>query len=126
MLLRQSNKLAFHKGGIHMKKKIVAALPFLIMPVLLPLYQILDSLILVEIFGCGCVPSTQANMLNIPINANDLRLVVLSVLTVGLTVWSGFHCKTFTGKCTRVLYCLATFLINAGLTLWAVKAFMWA
>lgn len=109
-----------------MKKKRVAVLPFLIMPVFLPFYQILDSLILVEIFGCGCVPLTQTNLLNIPFNANDLRLAVLSVLTVGLTVWSGFLGKMFTEKCTRVLYCLAAFLLNAGLTLWAVKAFMWA
>ena len=54
-----------------MKKKISAALPFLIMPILIPVYRILDSLILVNIFGCGCVPSTQTNTLNIPFNAND-------------------------------------------------------
>ena len=43
---------------------------------------------LVEIFGCGCVPSTQANMLNIPFNANDLRMTVFSLLTIVLSIWS--------------------------------------
>ena len=109
-----------------MKKKMAAVWPFLIMPLFIPVYQILDSLIFVEIFGCGCVPSVQTNMLNIPLNANDLRSAVLSVLTVGLTVWSGFLSRLFNGKCARVLYCLAVLLLNAGLTLWAVKAFMWA
>ena len=42
-----------------MRKKIVAILPFLVMPVFIPLYCLLDNLVLVEVFGCGCVPSTQ-------------------------------------------------------------------
>ena len=70
-----------------MKKKIVAILPFIIMPIFIPSYIILDNLILVDIFGCGCVPSAQTNMLNIPYNANDLRLTVFSALTVVLSVW---------------------------------------
>ena len=46
-----------------MKKKIVLVLPFVIIPIFIPIYSILDSLILIDIFGCGCVPSTQTNML---------------------------------------------------------------
>lgn len=65
-----------------MKKKLVAAVPFITIPILIPIYCIFDSLILADIFGCGCVPSTQTNMLNIPFNANDLRLTVFSVLTI--------------------------------------------
>ena len=64
-----------------MKKKIVAALPFVIMPVSIPIYMVLDNLILVDIFRCGCMLSTQTNVLNIPFNANDLRLTVFSLLT---------------------------------------------
>ena len=71
-----------------MKKKWIAALPFIVMPIFILPYQILDSLLLVDIFGCGCVPSVQTNMLNIPYNANDLRLTVFAALTVGLSVWS--------------------------------------
>ena len=69
-----------------MKKKLVAAVPFITIPILIPIYCILDSLILVDIFGCGCVPTTQTNTLNIPFNANDLRLTVFSVLTIVMTI----------------------------------------
>ena len=48
-----------------MKKLLPRLLPFLIMPVLIPIYWILDKLILVDVFGCGCVPSVQENMLEI-------------------------------------------------------------
>lgn len=109
-----------------MKKKIIATLPFIILPISIPIYRILDSLVLVDIFGCGCVPSTQTNMLNIPFNANDLRLAVFSILTIGLSIWSIVISKTFHRKTTKVLYCLAVTLLNVILTLWTVKAFMWA
>lgn len=109
-----------------MKKKIVAVVPFIIIPILIPVYCMLDSLILVDIFGCGCVPSTQTNMLNIPFNANDLRLTVFSVLTIGITILSIVISKTFESKPAKMLYCCAAFLMNAMLTLWVAKAFMWA
>ena len=109
-----------------MKKKIVAILPFIIMPIFIPIYIILDNLILVDIFGCGCVPSAQTNMLNIPYNANDLRLTVFSILTIGLSVWSFIISKTFIRKITKLLYCFAVILLNVMLALWVIKTFMWA
>ena len=109
-----------------MKKKIVGIVPFIIIPILIPVYCMLDSLILVEIFGCGCVPSTQTNMLNIPFNANDLRLTVLSFLTVGMAVLSILISRAFHKKITKILYCLAVILLNVVLTVWVVEAFMWA
>ena len=108
-----------------MKKKIIAALPFVIMPALIPLYSFLDSLVFVEIFGCGCVPSAQTNMLNIPFNANDLRLTVFSVLTVGLSVWSSFIAKNFKNKIARIIYFFGAFLFNILLTAWYYKTAMW-
>lgn len=109
-----------------MKKKIVAVMPFIILPIIIPIYHILDNLILVDIFGCGCVPSTQTNMFHIPFNANDLRLTVFSVLTIGLSVWSMVISKTFHRKTAKYLYCLAVIVWNVILTLWVVKTFMWA
>ena len=109
-----------------MKKKIVAVLPFIIMPIFIPIYTILDSKIFVDIFGCGCVPSVQTNMLNIPFNANDLRQTVFSVMTVALVIWSIILSKGFKIKITRILYCVAVTLLNVALTIWLVKAFMWA
>ena len=78
-----------------MKKKWIPALPFLIMPVLIPFYWLLDKLILVDVFGCGCVPSVQENMLGIAFNSNDLRLTVFAALAIGLSIWSIFLAKIF-------------------------------
>ena len=108
-----------------MKKKISAALPFLIMPILIPVYRILDSPILVNIFGCGCVPSTQTNTLNIPFNANDLRMAVFLVMTIGLFIWSFAASKAFQKKAAKLLYGFSVLLWNVTLTVWAVKTFMW-
>ena len=109
-----------------MKNKIKAVIPFITMPIMIPIYCFLDSLVLVEIFGCGCVPSTQTNMLNIPFNANDLRLTVFSVLTIGMTILGIAISKSFQRKSTKALYMIAVVLLNVILTMWVVKAFMWA
>ena len=107
-----------------MKKTVMAAAPFITVPILIPIYCCLDSLILVEIFGCGCVPSTQTNMLNIPFNANDLRLAVFSILTIVMTIWGIAVSKSF--QRTKILYRIAVVVLNSILTMWVVKAFMWA
>lgn len=109
-----------------MKKKIVAVLPFIIMPVFIPIYCILDNSILVDIFGCGCVPSTQTNMFHIPFNANDLRATVFSALTIILSIWSMVISKTFDRKAAKILYCISVVLLNVTLAVWVVKTFMWA
>lgn len=109
-----------------MRKKWIAVLPFILMPVLIIPYQLLDSLLLVDIFGCGCVPYTQTNILNIPFNANDLRLTVFGILAVGMAVWSVFIAKRFQKRIMKWVYCLAVSLANVLLALWVVKTFMWA
>ena len=108
-----------------MKKKIIVALPFVIIPIFIPIYEILDNLILVDIFGCGCVPIAQTNMFNIPFNANDLRMTVFSILTIGLSIWSVSVSKTFSKKSIKRLYCLAVMIFNVILTVWVMKTFMW-
>ncbi len=109
-----------------MKKLFVAPLPIIIMPIFIPIYKMLDSLFLVDIFGCGCVPFTQTNMLNIAFNANDLRLMVFSILTIVLSVWGINISKIFNSKIIKIIYCVAVVLINALLTIWVVNTFMWA
>lgn len=101
-------------------------MPLITLPISIPIYCFLDNLVLVDIFGCGCVPSAQTNMLNIPFNANDLRLTVYSILTIVLSVWSMIIAKRFNKTSSKVLYCLAVTLLNVVLTLWVVKTFMWA
>ena len=108
-----------------MKKLIIYAMPFLILPLFTPVYLILDSLFLVDIFGCGCVPGAQTNMFNIPFNANDLRLTVFSVLTVGLAVSGIALSKKFESKAVKMLYCSGTVLFNVLLAIWFCKTAMW-
>lgn len=109
-----------------MKKIFKAILPFVISLLFLPVYRILDSLILVDIFGCGCVPDAQTNLLNIPFNANDLRVVVFALLAVALFAWSFPISKAFQRKPVRILYCTCVLLANAAFALWAARAYMWA
>ena len=109
-----------------MKKKIMTIMPIIIMPIFIPIYIILDKLILVDVFGCGCVPSTQTNMLNIPFNANDLRVTVFSILTIILAIWSMVIAKSIKRKIVKILYCFTVILLDVILTLWIVNAFMWA
>lgn len=108
-----------------MNKKLLTAMPFIVMPIFLPIYMALDGSIFVEVFGCGCVPSVETNMLGIPFNANDLRKVVFAVLTVALSVWGIRLSKRFHKKTTRLFYCLAVIVVNVLLTLWIIKTFTW-
>ena len=108
-----------------MKNKLIPVFPFITMPILIPIYWILDKLILVDVFGCGCVPSVQENMLGIPYNSNDLRFTVFAVLAIGLSIWSIFLAKAFQRRVLKILYCLAALVMNGLLALWVVKTFMW-
>ena len=109
-----------------MKKKLSAIVPFVSLPLFLPIYIILDNLILVDLFGCGCVPSTQSNIFNISFNANDLRFTVFSTLTIIMFMWSLHISKRFDRNIAKLLYCSAVLTVNIALTLWVVKTFMWA
>ena len=106
-------------------KKLEKVFPFLIMPVFTPVYIILDKLILVDIFGCGCVPEVQSNMLNISFNSNDLRLTVFLILAAAMSAWGFFISKRFQNSLVKVFYCVLVFAWNLLLALWVVKTFMW-
>lgn len=109
-----------------MKTKFENIMPFLLLPIATPFYNILDKILLVDVFGCGCVPIAQTNMLNISFNANDLRLTVYLLLTAGMFVWSLLRARYFQRKVVGALYCVAVLVWNLLFTGWAVKAFMWA
>ena len=108
-----------------MTNKIKAIMPFAIMPIFIPIYTVLDNLVFVEVFGCGCVPSAQTNMFNISFNANDLRLTVFSVLTISLSLWSVFLSKRFDKQILKFPYCFAVAAFNLILMMWVIKTFMW-
>lgn len=108
-----------------MKKTLSVWLPFVIAPVFIPVYVFLDNFIFVEIFGCGCVPGAQTNMLNIPFNANDLRLAVFSVLTIILTAFGVAVSKNFGNKTAGIFYCSGAFLFNVFIIFVVQKTMMW-
>ena len=99
--------------------------PYMVMLLITPFYSMLDRLVIVEVFGCGCVPGAQSNMLNIAFNANDFRLVFYSALTVGATLLSVKMSKGIFPKGRRALYCGSVFVINALLCISICKASMW-
>ena len=109
-----------------MKTKFENIMPFLLLPIATPFYNILDKILLVDVFGCGCVPIAQTNMLNIPFNANDLRLTLYLLLTAGMFVWRLLRARYFQKKAAKIIYCGAVIVWNLLLTDWAVNAFMWA
>ena len=109
-----------------MKEKWKASLPFLIMPAVTPIYNILDHLVFVDVFGCGCVPEAQTNMLNIPFNANDLRRTVFFLLAIALFGWSIRLSKSFKSKIVRTIYCVTALVCNVILAIWVVKSFLWS
>ena len=106
-------------------KKIKYVIPYIAMLIITPIYSLLDRYVIVEILGCGCVPSAQTNMLNIAFNANDFRYVFYSTLTVLLTIISVKISREVTAKGTRVLYCAGVLVINALFCMWICKAAMW-
>lgn len=107
------------------KRKRFMIVPYVIMPLITPLYNILDSKVFVEIFGCGCVPIAQTNMLNIPYNANDLRMALYSILAILMTTLGVFISKAFGRKSDRIVYCASIFIINVVMMIEICSRFTW-
>lgn len=106
-------------------KKIKYVLPYIAMPILTPFYNLLDRFVIVEVFGCGCVPSAQTNMLNIAFNANDFRFVFYFALTVVMTIVGVKMSKDLSKKALRILYGISVLTVNSLLCMEICKAFMW-
>lgn len=107
-------------------RKAIATLPYLVMFAVTPFYNILDNIVLVKVFGCGCVPDVQSNMFNIPYNANDLRMTVYGILTVLMLALAIRFSRVFENKLLKVIYLLTVFLFNLFLALWVCRSFVWA
>ena len=106
-------------------RKYFMAVPYLVMPLITPLYNILDSKVFVEVFGCGCVPIAQTNMLGIGYNANDLRMTVYSVLALLMTALGSFISKVFPRNSDRIVYCASIFIINVVMMIEICRRFTW-
>jgi len=106
-------------------KKAILALPYLLMSFITPLYNILDSKVFVEVFGCGCVPIAQTNMFNIDFNANDLRRVIYSIITILMLVLGIKLSKRFDSKKVRIIYNVTIIIFNIVLSVFICKRYMW-
>lgn len=106
-------------------RKTILSLPYLLMIFITPIYNILDSRIFVEIFGCGCVPYTQTNMLNIAFNANDLRIVVYNVIVIIMTILGIVLSRKFENKKSKLIYVVTIILVNLLLAAYICSLGMW-
>ena len=91
-------------------RNLKLSFPFWMIPALTPLYLILDSALLVKVFGCGCVPEAKTNMLNVALNANDLKRIVFAVLVVLVVFLAVMFSRDFEKKLSRVFYCIGVFV----------------
>ena len=107
-------------------KNAIKVLPYLLMFFITPFYNLLDQKVFVEIFGCGCVPVAQTNMLNIDFNANDLRRLVYSVIATAVFVLGLFLSKKIEGKKKKTIYIITILVFNILLALKICQMYMWA
>lgn len=105
--------------------KLILSLPYLFMLFITPIYEILDNHVFLKIFGCGCVPSTQTNMLNIPFNANNLRALVFSVISVLMVVLGGKLSRKIKEKPIKILYVVIILITNIVIENLILEIFMW-
>ena len=106
-------------------KKIIFSLPYLLIIFISPFYMFLDQHIFVKIFGCGCVPITQTNMFNIPFNANDLRLVIYSILIIVCAIIGAMLSKRIDNKILKIIYILLILVFNIPFSLFMHYLGMW-
>lgn len=107
------------------KKRVILTLPYFLMIFITPIYHMLDTKIFLKIFGCGCVPSTQTNMLNIDFNANDLRFMVYNIMAIIITILGLFLSKKIDSKKLKVIYVLTIFITNILLAFKICRMYMW-
>jgi len=107
-------------------KKLIFSLPYLLIFYIAPWYKLLDVLVFVEIFGCGCVPITQTNMFNIPFNANDFRLVIYSILITVCTIMGCVLSKRIHNKILKIIYVLLILIVNVLFSMFINYISSWA
>ena len=94
---------------------------------LLYLIEPLDRVpeIFVEVFGCGCVPIAQTNMLNIDFNANDSRRTVYTIIACLMLAWGIQISGTFKDRTAKVIYCVTIFVVNIVVMNYICRIYMW-
>lgn len=107
-------------------KKIILSLPYLLIFFISSWYRLLDVLVFVNVFGCGCVPTAQTNMFNIPFNANDLRILIYSILSIICMIMGVVLSKKINNKILKVIYVLLILVVNILYSLFVNYLSSWA
>ena len=100
-------------------------LPYLYLLFITPLYNVLDRYIFVEVFGCGCVPSTQTNMLNISFNANDLRALIYFLSAILMVIMGVLKSKNFKNGNLRISYIFTIIICNLIVSYTIIENYKW-
>ena len=58
------------------------------------------------------MPTDQTNMFNIPFNANDLRILVYSILNIICIIMGIILSKKINNKILKVIYVLSILVVN--------------
>lgn len=122
---RQEGFCMKKKRSVYNDSKLILIIPYILVLIMTPFYGILDRLVFVEVFGCGCVPDVQENMFGIPFNANDLRFTVYAVVTALMTVLGIKLSKSIPNKWIKLVYAVSILVFNAAFGLWICKVSMW-
>ena len=107
-------------------KTIILSLPYLLIFFISSLYRLLDVLVFVNVFGCGCVPTAQTNMFNIPFNANDLRILIYSILNIICLIMGVILSKRIKNKILKVIYVLLILVVNISYSVFVDYLSSWA
>ena len=106
-------------------KKVIKFLPYIFMLIITPFYNILDDIIFVEVFGCGCVPIAQTNMFNIDFNANDLRRLVYGAIAISMCILGIILAKNIESKKMKATYVITIAVFNIILAIKICQICMW-
>lgn len=100
-------------------------LPYIIMIIFIPIYMMLDNAVFVKIFGCGCVPGAQTNILNIPFNANNLKVLVFGIFTIVMLMLQIYFTRNVQNTVIRAILCSTTFVLNLVIAFAICSLTMW-
>ena len=107
-------------------KRLFFSLPYLLIFFIYPFYRFIDQQFFVKIFGCGCVPTDQTNVFNIPFNANDLRILIYSILNIICLIMGVILSKRIKNKILKVIYVLLILVVNISYSVFVDYLSSWA
>jgi len=109
-----------------MKKAILLSLPLLLYPILAAPYSLLNTAILVKVFGCGCprVDETGALTANY-FSANDITTLFWNGIALISSIISVFTAKQLPKLRMRFIYVIGIIILSVVFSCNLIQAMMW-